>query len=206
MFRFPLCSAVIRTQLQTDDLDFISRNHTDPSLLTAVYLLHKKPAIQTPDDGVMRVYIAMYNVYIEYALVNVAQTALYQRLLRYYQRNTTCFCSVKYTISIHCDICVDDRRFATPKDPPLLIADPTPYKPAHQNYVSTSGAGLRQPSPYFVTILSHFGGVRYMTEADRKLRRKAVFDRVVARVCMATPFVNWRKMSTKIIWYGYDAT
>nr|DAI78583.1 MAG TPA: hypothetical protein [Caudoviricetes sp.] len=80
MLRFPLCSDVIRTQLQTDDLDFISSNHADPTLLTAVYLLHKKPAIQTPNDGVMRVYIAMYNLYIKYALVIVAQMALHQRL------------------------------------------------------------------------------------------------------------------------------
>lgn len=84
MLRFPLCSAVIRTQLQTQGPGIISRDNTDLPLLTAAYLLHKKPAIQTPNDGVMRVYIAMYNVYIEYALVIVVQMALYQRLSRYY--------------------------------------------------------------------------------------------------------------------------
>lgn len=176
-----------RTQLQTDDPENISRNCAVRTLLTAAYLLHKEPAIQTPNDGVMRVYIAMYNVYIEYALVIVAQMALYQRLLRYYQRNTTCFCSVTYTIIIHRDICGGDRQFVTPKDVPFIFADPTPYKPAHQNYVSTFGAGLRYLTLAFATILSHFGGVRYMpqvsqlTAEERKARLKAVFDRVVAR-------------------------
>ncbi len=115
-----------RTQLQTDDPEIISRNSTDPAPLTAAYLLHKKPAIQTPNDGVMRVYIVMYNVYIKYALIIVTQTALHQRLSRYYQRNTTCFCSVKYTISIHHDICGVDRQFATPKRVPRYACDLAP--------------------------------------------------------------------------------
>lgn len=115
-----------RTQLQTDDPEIISRVIADLPLLPAAYLLHKKPAIQTPNDGVMRVYIAMYNVYIKYALVIVAQMALYQRLSRYNQRNTTCFCSVKYTFSIHRVIYGDDRQFATPKRVPRYPCDLAP--------------------------------------------------------------------------------
>lgn len=112
--RFPLCSAVIRTQLQTDDPEIISRNHADPSPLTIAYSLHKKPAIQTPIDGVMRVYIAMYIVFMRNDSMYVVRMALYQRLQRKQQRYTTCFCCVKYTISIHCDIYGDDRELSPP--------------------------------------------------------------------------------------------
>lgn len=69
-----------RTQLQTDDPEIISRVNADLAPSTIAYLLHKKPAIQTPNDGVMRVYIAMYNACIAWALVIVAQMALHQRL------------------------------------------------------------------------------------------------------------------------------
>lgn len=80
MLRFPLCSVVVRTQLQTEGLGFISRNCADQSPLSIAYSLHKKPAIQAPIDGVMRVYIAMYIVFIRNDSMYVVRTAPHQRL------------------------------------------------------------------------------------------------------------------------------
>lgn len=80
MLRFPLCSVVVRTQLQTQGPGIISRDHGNQRPLTIAYSLHKKTAIHTPIDGVMRVYIAMYIVFMRNDSMYVVRTASHQRL------------------------------------------------------------------------------------------------------------------------------
>ena len=80
MLRFPLCSVVVRTQLQTEGLGFISRDCADQHQSSVAYSLHKKPAIQAPIDGVLRVYIAMYIVFMRNDSMYVVRMASHQRL------------------------------------------------------------------------------------------------------------------------------